>query len=155
MSLFEAQPYDLARTRRKWTRIIAAIGVVILIGIVWWFLRYWPQEQIVNQFFNALEQQNFEKAYGVWMHDPDWKQHPERYSRYPYSDFVKDWGPSGEWGIIKSHRIDGAAVPKGYSGIPWATASGVVVVVTVNDRISDKAHLWVQNDDKTLGFSPY
>jgi hypothetical protein len=31
----------------------------------------------------------------------------------------------------------------------------VVVVVTVNDRVSYKAHIWVQNDDKTLGFSPY
>jgi len=30
-----------------------------------------------------------------------------------------------------------------------------VVVVTVNDRIADKAHVWVQKDDKSLGFSPY
>jgi hypothetical protein len=34
-------------------------------------------------------------------------------------------------------------------------SSGVVVVVTVNDRIADKAHIWVQKADKTLGFSPY
>ena len=89
------------------------------------------------------------------MHDPDWKQHPDRYARYTYNDFIKDWGPSGEWGIIKSHHVDGAAVPSGYSGSPFATASGVVVVVTVNDRVADKAHIWVQKDDKTLGFSPY
>jgi hypothetical protein len=117
--------------------------------------RFWPQEHAVDQFFEALQQQSYEKAYGVWMHDPDWKQHPDKYSRYPYNDFLKDWGPRGEWGIIKSHHIEGAAVPKGYSGSPFATASGVVVVVTVNDRVSDKAHIWVQNDDKTLGFSPY
>ena len=50
------------------------------------------------------------------MHDPDWKQHASKYTRYPYSDFLKDWGPSGEWGIIKSHHIEGAATPSaGYS----------------------------------------
>ena len=104
---------------------------------------------------DAQARQDYEKAYGVWMHDPGWKQHPEKYARYPYNDFIKDWGPGGEWGIIKSHHIDGVGVPKGYSGSPFATASGVVVVVTVNDRIADKAHIWVEKADKTLGFSPY
>ena len=155
MTLFEAQPYDAAKARSRRNRIIAIVLVVLAIAIVLWSLRYWPEEHIVNRFFDALQQQNYEQAYGIWMHDPDWKQHAARYSSYTYNDFIKDWGPSGEWGIIKSHHIDGAAVPKGYSGSPFATASGVVVVVTVNDRVSEKAHLWVQNDDKTLGFSPY
>ena len=155
MTLFEAQPYDPSRARKKRLLVLAVIGAAIVIGILWWIFRFWPQEHAVEQFFDALQQQNYEKAYGVWMHDPEWKQHPDRYSRYPYNDFLKDWGPSGEWGIIQSHHIDGAAVPKGYSGSPFATASGVVVVVSVNGRIGDKAHIWVQNDDKTLGFSPY
>jgi len=155
MTLFEAQPYNPARARKKWQRIAAIAAVVIVIAIVWWNLRFWPQEHVVDQFFGALQQQDFEKAYGIWMHDADWKQHSDQYSRYPYADFIKDWGPSGEWGVIKSHRVDGAAVPTGYSGTPFATASGVVVVVTVNDRVADKAHIWVQKNDKTLGFSPY
>ena len=155
MTLFEAQPYDAVLARKKWRRIITVVCGVIVIGIVWWMLRFWPEEHRVDQFFDALQQQSFEQAYGIWMHDPDWKQHPDKYSKYAYTDFVKDWGPGGEWGVIKSHHIDGAAVPKGYSGTPFATASGVVVVVTVNERVSDKAHIWVQKDDKTLGFSPY
>jgi len=155
MTLFEAQPYDPARTRKKWLRIIAVFLAVVLLAVLWWNLRLWPEEHVVDRFFDTLQQQNLQAAYGIWVHDPDWQQHPDRYSRYPYGDFVKDWGPSGEWGIIKSHHIDGAAVPSGYSGTPWATASGVVVVVTVNDRVSDKARIWVQKDDKTLGFSPY
>jgi hypothetical protein len=155
MTLFEAQPYDPARARRKWIRISAIAGVVIVLLILWWMFRLWPEEHVVDQFFDALQQQNLEQAYAIWMHDPDWKQHPDRYARYTYADFVKDWGPGGEWGLIKSHHIDGAAVPSGYSGTPFATASGVVVVVTVNGRIADKARIWVQKSDKTLGFSPY
>ena len=155
MTLFEAQPYDAARARKKRAIIIALVILGLLIALAWWQMRYWPEERAVDRFFDALQQQNFEKAYGIWMHDPNWQQHPQQYARYPLTDFMKDWGPSGEWGIIKSHRIDGAGVPKGYSGTPFATASGVVVVVTVNNRIADKAHVWVQKDDKTLGFSPY
>ncbi len=155
MTLFEAQPYDPAQARRKWMRILAIVFAVALIAILWWNLRLWPEEHVVDQFFTALEQQNFEKAYGIWMHDPAWKQHPDMYARYPYGDFVKDWGPAGEWGVVTSYHIEGAAVPSGYSGTPFATSSGVVVVVTVNKRVGDKARIWVQKDDKTLGFSPY
>jgi hypothetical protein len=155
MTLFEAQPYDAARARRRRNLIIALVMLVLVIAIVWWQMRYWPEERIVDRFFDALQQQNYEQAYGVWMHDPDWKQHPDRYSRYPYNDFIKDWGPGGEWGIIKSHHVSGVGVPHGFSGTPFATASGVVVVVTVNERIGKKAAIWVEKADKTLGFSPY
>jgi hypothetical protein len=155
MTLFEAQPYDEARARKKRNLILAAIAAVVVIALIIWTNRFWPEKHVVDQFFTALEQQNFERAYGIWMHDPEWKQHPERYSRYSYNEFIKDWGPSGEWGVIKSHRIDAAVVPSGYSGSPFASSSGVVIVVTVNDRVGDKASIWVQKDDKTLGFSPY
>jgi hypothetical protein len=155
MSLFEAQPYDAAAARKKRNVIIVLVLLVLAILVVCWQLRFWPEEHEVDRFFDALQQQNYEQAYAIWMNDPAWKQHPQRYSRYSYKDFLQDWGPSGEWGIIKTHEIDGAAVPNGYSGTPFATASGVVVVVTVNNRIADKAHIWVQKNDKTLGFSPY
>ena len=42
----------------------------LLIGIIAWEFRYWPEEHQVNKFFDALQQQNFETAYGVWMNDP-------------------------------------------------------------------------------------
>ena len=58
--------------------------------------------------------------------------------------------------MIKSHRIDFSDIPSGGNGSPFIKgSSGVVVVVTVNDRVADKAHIWVQKADKTLGFSPY
>ena len=155
MTLFEAQPYDPAHARKKRNIIIAIVFVVIILALIWWQLRFWPEERVVDRFFDALQGQNFDQAYGVWMNDPDWKQHPDRYARYSFDDFKKDWGPGGEWGIIKSHKIYGAAVPRSHGGPSWVQASGVVIVVTVNDRIADKAHIWVQKNDKTLGFSPY
>ena len=69
MTLFEAQPYDPARARKKRQLVLAIIGGVIVIGILWWMFRFWPEEHAVNQFFDALQQQNYEQAYGVWMHD--------------------------------------------------------------------------------------
>ena len=155
MTLFEAQPYDPARARKRRLQIIAAIVVVILLGLVAWHFRYWREERQVNKFFDALQAQSFEQAYGIWMNDPDWKQHPQKYARYTFPEFYKDWGPGGEWGIVKSHSIDGTAVPKGGNAGAFVTPSGVVVVVTVNQRIGDKAHIWVEKSDKTLSFSPY
>ncbi len=147
-TLFEYQPYDPARERRKRNRIIAAVVLVLIVAAILWTQRYWPEEHRVDGFFAALKAKSYEQAYGIWMNDPDWKQHPQQHARYPYNAFYLDWGPGGEYGIIQSYHIDGAATP------PGRDASGVVVVVTVNQR-AEKAHLWVEKGSKTLSFSPF
>jgi len=105
------------------------------------------EEHVVEKFFSALQHQDYENAYGIWMHDPQWKQHPEKYSQYPFTEFYRDWGPGGEWGLVKSYKVYGSATPKG-------GGSGVIVEVIVNNR-AEHARLWVQKSDKTLTFSPY
>ena len=156
MTLFEAQPYDPAQARKRRIRIVSISAIVLLCLILAWNFRHYPQERIVDSFFAALQQQDYEKAYGIWNHDPDWKQHPEKYSQYGFQDFMKDWGPGGEWGLIKSYHVDGSAEPKGGNGTTFdVSSSGIVVVVTVNERVAQKAHVWVEKSDKTLGFSPY
>jgi hypothetical protein len=145
-TLFEAPQYDPRRERRRKQLVALAILVIIALAFLAYLYRNWPEERVVDKFFSALEQQDYEKAYGIWFHDPNWKQHPDRYSNYPYQEFRVDWGPGGEWGIIKSHKIEGAANPKG--------GSGVVVVVRVNER-AEPARIWVEKSDKTLTFSPY
>jgi hypothetical protein len=156
MTLFETKPYDPVAARKKRNRIIAIIAIVAVCAILGWNFRHYPEEHAVDKFFAALQQQNYEQAYAIWNNDPNWKQHPEKYSNYPFGNFMQDWGPGGEWGIIKSYHVDGSAVPKGGNGTKFDVgSSGVVVVVTVNERVADKAHIWVEKSDKTLGFSPY
>lgn len=146
-TLFNAKPYDPIKERRKKIRITVVVVIVLAMAFTAWSFRYWRYEHQVDKFFNALQHQDYEKAYGVWMNDPNWKQHPEKYKRYPYGEFWIDWGPGGEWGLIKTYHIDGAVTPKGGT-------TGVVVQITVNNRL-EKCHLWVEKSDKTLAFSPF
>ena len=146
-TILTAPPYDPRREKRKKQIIAAIILVVIAIAALAYAFRNWPEERVVDKFFTALQNNHFKTAYAIWMNDPNWEQHPQNYPNYPFNEFYRDWGPGGEWGIIHSFHIDGSANPK--------NASGVVVVVTVNERVADKARIWVEKKDKTLTFSPY
>ena len=147
MTLLDAPQYDAAAARRRRLKIIGAVVLVLVLAGLAWAYRYWPEERIVDRFFDVLQQKDYESAYGIWMHDPQWKQHTEKYSQYPFNDFYRDWGPGGEWGLINSHSIYASGAPKG-------GGSGVIVEVIVNDR-SEHARVWVEKSDKTLSFSPY
>src|SRR5579883_1043337 len=144
MTLFEAPAYDPRKARRRNTTIVAIFVAVLIVGTIAWFYRNYPEERVVQKFMTALENKDYEKAYGIWQHDPNWKQHPQNYPNYSFGEFYQDWGPGGEWGLIHSFHIDGSV-----SG-----GSGVVVVVTINQR-KEQARLWVENKSKTMTFSPY
>ena len=145
MTLLDAQQYDAARDWRR-RRIILAL-VVLLVVAAWgaYHFRNYPERSAVNRFFAALQKQDYETAYGVWFNDPSWRQHPQKYSNYEFNDFYRDWGPGGEWGLVKSYAIDCSLSP--------GSGSGVIVEVTVNDR-AEHPYVWVQKSDKTLSFSP-
>jgi len=143
----DAPQYDTARERRRRIKIAGVVFFILVVAWLAWMYRNWPEERVADQFFAALQKQDYESAYGIWMHDPQWKQHPEKYPKYPFNEFYRDWGPGGDWGLIKSHEVYGSATPTGGS-------SGVIVEVVVNGR-AEHARLWVQKSDKTLTFSPY
>src|SRR6267142_3560198 len=146
MTLLDAQEYDPEKERKRKKRIISAIAfVVILLCIGWWF-RYWPEERVAGRFFDALQKQDYETAYGIWMQDPQWKQHPQQHPKYLFNDFYRDWGPGGEWGLIKTQKVYGS------SSCPGG-GSGIVVDIVVNDR-AQHAQVWVEKSDKTLSFPP-
>jgi hypothetical protein len=148
MTLLDAQTYDFAKARRRKIKIIAGIVVVIVLAALAWMYRNWPEERVVDKFFTALEHQDYETAYGIYFNDPNWRQHPQKYSQYQYGDFYRDWGPGGEWGLIKSFRIYGTASTKTFGG------GGVMVEVIVNDR-SEHARMFVEKSNKTLTVYPF
>ena len=147
MTLLDAPQYDPHRERRRRVRIASIVVLALLIVGLAWEYHNWPEEHVVDRFFSTLQAQNYEAAYGIWLHDPQWRQHPQKYTQYSYSDFYRDWGPGGEWGLVKSHDIYGSGTPRG-------GGSGVIVEVVVNGR-SEHARVWVEKSDKTLSFSPY
>jgi hypothetical protein len=148
MTLLDAQPYDPAKARRRKIQITIALLAVLVLAALAWVYRNWPEEHAVDKFFSALQHQEYETAYAIYFNDPGFRQHPQKYSQYPYADFYRDWGPGGEWGLIKSHRIYGSANTQGFGG------GGVVVEVIVNER-AEHARMFVQKSDKTLTVYPY
>jgi len=157
MTLLDAQEIDPVKIRRQRKRVIlVTVLVVIVLGIGvagfllghgWWFW-YWPDERKVGHFFEALQKQDFKTAYAIWQHDSEWQQHLNRKSihDYPFNEFYRDWGPGGQWGTIKTVRVNGASpCPR--------PSSGILVDVIVNDR-TEHAQVWVENSDHTLGYPP-
>ncbi len=150
MALFDAKEYDPRPARRRWRMLGAAAVLAVIVLIAWYFFRYWPEEHAVNNFLQAVEAKDFEKAYGLFNADHDWKQHESKYKNYTYNQFVLDWGPSGEYGPITSHHIDCSLEPPKKR---FTRPSGVIVVVTINRR-ADPTSLWVQKKDKSINSSP-
>lgn len=146
MTLLDAKEFDStkASTRNK-RLILGTVVLLILVFLGWWF-RYEREELIAGHFFAALQKQDYNTAYGIWMHDPEWQKHPAQYTKYPFSDFNRDWGLGGEWGLVKTYKVYGAsACPGG--------GTGVVVDVVVNDR-TEHAQVWVEKSDHTLSYPP-
>ena len=146
MTLLDAQEYDAEKARKRRMRIISAIAILLVVLALGWWFRYWPYEHMAGKFFDALQKQDYKTAYGIWMHDPQWQQHPNQYPKYPFNEFYKDWGPGGEWGLIKTQRVYGASTCPG-------GGTGVVVDVIVNDR-TEHAQVWVEKSDHTLSYPP-
>ena len=134
MTLLDAKEYDPEIERRRKKRIISAVVFVLLVLFLGWWFRFWPEEHVADLFLMPLQNQNYEAAYGIWWHDPQWKQHQT--FKYPYNEFYRDWGPGGEWGRRSSHtrfmRRD-----------CLRAGSGVIIDMTVNDR-TEPARVWVE-----------
>jgi len=153
MTLMDAKEYDPRPKRRLMGLLGAAIVIAILAWVGWLLFRYQPEKNVVNRMFDAIEAKDFEKAFAVYVADPDWKQHQDKYSSYPYNQFALDWGPSGDFGPITVHKIVCAAEPPKQG---FQAPSGVVVMVRINNRADprDDVALWVEKKTKTVNASP-
>ena len=150
MTIFQAKEYDPRVEKRRRMYVIGGIIVIAIAAFLIYHYRNWREERTVNRFFAAVEQKDYDKAYGIWNADPNWKQHPQKYSMYTLGQFTLDWGPSSEYGTITSHRVDCALAPPKKD---FASPTGVVVVVTINNRAEPRS-MWVEKKSKVITDSP-
>lgn len=120
MTLLDAPKFDEAREKRKSRLILGSVGLIVVLFVGWWLVAGRPMDwpwrwndhmlgrMAANSFFTAVEKNDLPKAYGIWMHDKNWQQHPNAHPFYGFDRFQRDWAPNGvenEYGTIKSHRI--------------------------------------------------
>jgi hypothetical protein len=126
------KPFDPVAQRRHRLQITGAVFLVLIAGFSYYQLKNFPEELQVRRFFQALQHQEFQKAYELW----------QPTSSYTFKDFSQDWGTSGQNWPIKQFHITGSN----------ERGSGVVVRVMVNDK--DFISLWVEKKNKSLSFPP-
>ncbi len=120
MTLLDAPKFDEARERRRRTILYSSVSLFFVLFISFWLVSGrpidWPWNwythlegrSCMNRFLTAVEQSDLEKAYGIWLHDPDWKEHPTHLKFYTFDKFEDDWSPTSHdnlYGVIKSHKI--------------------------------------------------
>jgi hypothetical protein len=159
MTLMDAPKFDETRYRRNRAILTGAGGLLAVLFAAWWLVAGhpvdWPWnwdayffgKHAINDFLTAVEQNDMPKAYGIWMHDGNWQQHPAEYSGYPLSRFEQDWGPDSrdnEYGAIKSHKIAAARV---YGNV-------LLTAILVNGRKTGPLSLTYDPKTHKLDFAP-
>ncbi len=141
---------DAEEPRSKLLRygITVLVFVLLLSGVVAYLLRYHTEKGTVEHFLNTLAAGDLQQAYRLWKPNPS----------YSYEDFLRDWGPTGEFGPVKSYRLETAQRPR--------DGSGIVIVVEVSkfqpfpsegdfekDRQNKEVRLWVERKDQSISFA--
>lgn len=159
MTLMDAPKFDAAVSRRRSRMIYTFLGgFVLLLVVAWLFVghpveapwnwwAYWSGQRTTDQFLHAIESNDLEKAYAIWEHDPDWKQHPAQYAPYTFDRFQNDFGgtsPDNEYGVISSHQIV----------VARTRPTDVIVGSMINGRKSKPLFLAYGRQDHKLSFSP-
>lgn len=153
MTLLNAPTYDERRENRKTYALIGA-GVLLLLAAVLgvggyllghgWFFSNLPAEHRVNSFFVALEAKDYNKAYAIWMNDPEWQQHPKKYD-YTLKRFTEDWTTASDVGPIQNHHVDISKTDG-----TGAFGTGIIVATRVNGN--HKLFMWYERKDGTLTY---
>jgi hypothetical protein len=155
MSLLDAPEYDPAPDRRKRNLFVGSLITIFVLTLLTvggyamghgWLFTNLPAEHRVNTFFNALEARDYNKAFGIYNNDPDWQQHPGKYSDYPLARFTEDWTTeSPVKAPITSHHVDISRTDG--SGM---FGTGIIVAVRVNGE--HKLFMYVIKADGTMTF---
>jgi hypothetical protein len=159
MTLLDAPKFDEVRERRRQWILIGSAGLFLLLFVGWWLVAGrpvdWPWNwnnhllgrSATNSFLTAIEKNDLPKAYGIWLHDKDWQQHPAQNGAYPFGRFQDDWSsssPDNEYGSIQSHQIVAARM---YGNV-------LIMAVLINGRKSKALNLDYDPRSRKLNFSP-
>jgi hypothetical protein len=151
MTLLNAPEYNARRETRNRNLLIGA-GILVVVAAVLcvsgyllghgWFISNLPVEHRIDTFLTTLQNKDYKKAYGMWMNDPNWEQHPQKYD-YKLQRFIEDWTTASDWGPITSHHVD----------LSKRDGSGIIIAVRVNHS-PKKLFLWYERSNGTLTYSP-
>ena len=133
MTLLDATPPKPPRKIGRY--ILVALAVIVIGGAGYIVLRNFPEERALSRFLTTLEQGNYQEAYRLWQPS----------DTYSYTDFLHDWGATGDFGKIRSFKILGSR-SKG--------ENTVIVTVTINNEEPPR-ELLVDRKTKGLAYSPF
>ena len=128
------KPIDPVFERRRRHAIFVLSFILLMSAFSYWRFRNYGEERRAAEFFQALQDKNFEEAYRIWQ--------PGR--SYKFKDFMDDWSDKGLQGPVENFRIVRSR----------RRGTGVIVEVRVNGS-GNNVRLWVERNNKRLTFPPY
>lgn len=160
MTLLDAPIFDEARARRNKIVAWSSVAGLVALFILWWFLAGrpidWPWHwnahmfgrAAVSRFMDDIEKNDMQAAYGVWVHDKNWQQHPDQHATYPFARFKEDWNPNSPdaeyQGVIHAHRIAAARI---YGNV-------LLVAILINGAKQNALDLTWDPRTRALSFAP-
>jgi len=159
MTLLDAPEFDEAHEHRRLVVFYSTAGLLFVLFAGFWLAAgrpvdypwYWNSHlrgrMAVNSFLGAVEKNDLPAAYGIWIHDKNWQQHPAVQQTYTFDRFQKDWSshsPDNEYGSIQSHRIVEATMH----------GNVLLMAIYINGRKSKALDLDYDPQTHALNFSP-
>ena len=133
MTLLDARPPRPPRQIGRYV-LLALVAAIVVIGASYYFWDF-PEEHSVTRFLETVQRGDYRAAYQLWQPS----------SSYSYDDFVRDWGPNGDYGKIREFEI-----------LRSTSASSQTVSVTVLiNGVTPPLKLLVDKSTKGLAYSPY
>jgi hypothetical protein len=134
--------YGVKEERRE--RIVKRIlltGLLLLVagGALYYFIfRNYHEKQQAKLFFELLRKQNYQAAYRLWGCT---EATPCR--DYPMDRFMEDWGPDSPHANLSALRITKTR----------GCRTGVIVEIEFEE--DEPEYLWVERNDRMIGFAPW
>lgn len=118
--------------------VLWGLLAVITGSVLFYKFRTHSQEQVVKQFLDDLQRQQYQAAYKLWGCTPD---SPCKY--YPPEEFTQDWGPSSRYSNAAAFKVE---------HVDFCN-DGVVFDLAYPN--AENVGLWVQRANNVIGFAPW